>query len=199
VSEIQRALLARTQAIASALDHPDLSRQVQACCDAICTGYLGGKTLYAFGNGGNAANAEQLVTELIARYCFDRKPIPAVLLTASGPFTAINNDYGYERGFARQIEGLARAGDLVVGFSTSGTSPNVIAGLEAARANGATAIAFCGVTGEMARLADLAVVADARFTPTVEEAHLILIHMICGIVEERLFKDSGQRVRSPDS
>jgi D-sedoheptulose 7-phosphate isomerase len=199
VSEISSALQARAQVIAKALDHPDLPDKVQASVDAICDAYQDGGKVYAFGNGGNAANAEQLVTELIARYCYDRGPVAAVLLTAAGPFTAINNDYGYESGFARQIEGLAGAGDLVVGFSTSGTSPNVVAAFKTARQRGAKIIAFIGTTGEMRALADIPVVVDATFTPTVEEAHLILIHLICGMVEERLFKDTGRRIRTPDA
>ena len=172
---------------------------MQVVADAICAAHREGKTLYAFGNGGNAANAEQLVTELIARYCFDREPVAAVLLTAAGPFTAINNDYGYARGFARQIEGLAREGDLVAGFSTSGTSTNVLAAFDAARAKGALTIAFCGTEGSMEALADLAITVDAQFTPTIEEAHLILVHLICGMVEENLFSETGRRIRTPDA
>jgi D-sedoheptulose 7-phosphate isomerase len=199
VSETKSALKARTQAIAKALDHSDLPHAVEECVEAICAAHLRGGTLYAFGNGGNAANAEQLVTELIARYCYDRGPVAAVLLTAAGPFTAINNDYGYERGFARQVEALAASDDLVVGFSTSGASQNVLAALEAARNSGATTIAFCGTSGEMKEVADIPIVVEASFTPTVEEAHLILIHLICGMVEERLFKDTGRRIRIPDA
>ncbi|MEJ2012701.1 MAG: SIS domain-containing protein [Anaerolineales bacterium] len=199
MSEIRSALQARTQAIAASLDHPDLPNAVKECVEAICAAYSRGGTLFAFGNGGNAANAEQLVTELIARYCYDRGPVAAVLLTASGPFTAINNDYGYERGFARQVEALAGADDLVVGFSTSGMSPNVLAGLEAAQSRNARTIAFCGASGDMMNRVDIPIAVDAKFTPTVEEAHLILIHLICGMVEERLFKDTGRRIRTPDA
>ena len=150
------------------------------------------------GNGGNAANAEQLVTEFIARYCYDREAIGAVLLTAAGPFTAINNDYGYGQGFARQVEGLAVEGDIVVGFSSSGTSENVLEAIKAAQAFGATTVGFTGSAGDLKDMVDIPVAVKSTFTPVVEEAHLILIHIICGVVEERLFAETGVQIRTPD-
>lgn len=188
----------RINAIAEALNEPTVASQTKNLIDSIKKCYRLNNKLMAFGNGGNAANAEQLVTELIARYCFDRDAIGALLLTASGPFTAINNDYGYGQGFARQVTGLAVEGDIVVGFSSSGTSENVIRAMKAAKQKHATTVGFSGTQGELKDIVDIPIVVDSTFTPVIEEAHLILIHIICGEVEEALFSESGVRIRTPD-
>ena len=198
MTALQDSLHARIQAVITALEAPGVVDQVEQLIQAIVDAHKAGNKLMAFGNGGNAASAEQLVTELIARYCFDREPIAALLLTAAGPFTAINNDYGYEEGFARQVDGLAAAGDIVVGYSSSGNSKNVLAAIKTARAKGAVTVGFSGSGGNLNQQVDIPISVDSTFIPVIEEAHLILIHLICGEVEERLFSDSGVRIRAPD-
>jgi D-sedoheptulose 7-phosphate isomerase len=198
MTSIDQQIDKRLDAVAKALKEPTVASQTKNLIDSIKQCHQSNNKVIAFGNGGNAANAEQLVTELIARYCFDRDAIGAVLLTPAGPFTAINNDYGYEMGFARQVSGLATRGDLVVGFSSSGTSENVNQGIEAAKLNGATTIGFSGTQGKLKEIVDIPIIVDSTFTPVIEEAHLILIHIICGEVEEALFSDSGVRIRTPD-
>jgi D-sedoheptulose 7-phosphate isomerase len=198
MANLQDALLARIKAVTTALEEPGVVDQVEALIQAIVGAHKKGNKLMAFGNGGNAASAEQLVTELIARYCYDREPIAALLLTAAGPFTAINNDYGYGQGFARQVSGLAKQGDIVVGYSSSGTSENVIEAIQAAKANGATTVGFSGSGGDLNQLVDIPITVNSTFIPVIEEAHLILIHIICGEVEERLFSDTGVQIRTPD-
>jgi D-sedoheptulose 7-phosphate isomerase len=195
---MQRAIAHRAQVIGDAMARDGLAAQVVQVADTITRAGESGHTVYAFGNGGNAANAEQLVTELIGRYAFDRGPVPAATLTAAGPFTAINNDYGYENGYARQIQALAKPGDVVVGYSTSGESPNVNEALRAANEIGATTVAFSGETGSMKDLVDLPIVVASTFTATIEEAHLILTHLICDRVERVLFADTGVRIRTPE-
>jgi D-sedoheptulose 7-phosphate isomerase len=198
MTSIDQHISLRLDAVAKALKEPTVASQTKNLIDSISQCYRSNNKVFAFGNGGNAANAEQLVTELIARYCFDRDAIGAVLLTAAGPFTAINNDYGYGQGFARQVSGLAISGDLVVGFSSSGTSENVIQAMNTAKNNGATTAGFSGNQGELKDIVDIPIIVDSTFTPVIEEAHLILIHIICGEVEESLFKDTGVRIRTPD-
>lgn len=198
MTSLHDTLQARIKAVSTALEATDLEHQVEVLIDAIARAYEDRRKIFAFGNGGNAANAEQLVTELIARYCYDREAIGAVLLTAAGPFTAINNDYGYGQGFARQVEGLAVEGDIVVGFSSSGTSENVLEAIKAAKAIGATTVGFTGSAGDLKDLVDIPIAVQSTFTPVVEEAHLILIHIICGVVEERLFSETGVQIRTPD-
>lgn len=147
---------------------------------------LDGHMLLTCGNGGSATDAQHLAEELIGRYRANRRALPAVALTAdSAALTCIANDFGYDHVFARQVEGLARPGDLLVCFSTSGNSPNVVAALEAARARGARSVALLGKDGGAARgLADLALVVASVDTARIQEAHLQVLHYICEVVEQ---------------
>lgn len=196
--DINEALTDRTRQISLALSPPDLPSHIERAIEAIILAAKNRNTIIAFGNGGNASNAEQLITELIARYCYDRGPLPAIALTAAGPFSAICNDYGYNTGFARQIEALARAGDVVVGYSSSGRSPNVIEAVRQAQQNGATTVGFSGETGSLKTEVDIPLAVASTFTPTCEEAHLIITHLICDRVEIALFSESGNRIRTPE-
>jgi D-sedoheptulose 7-phosphate isomerase len=147
---------------------------------------LGGHLLLTCGNGGSATDAQHLAEELVARYRANRRALPALALTAdSAVLTCIGNDFGFEQVFARQVEGLARPGDLLVCFSTSGNSPNIVAALHAARVRGAGSIALLGKDGGAARgLADLALVVASDDTARVQEAHLQVLHYICEVVEQ---------------
>jgi D-sedoheptulose 7-phosphate isomerase len=146
---------------------------------------LAGRQLLTCGNGGSATDAQHLAEELIGRYRANRRALPAVALTAdTAALTCIANDFGYEQIFARQIEALARPGDLLVCFSTSGNSPNVVAAIQAARARGARSVALLGKDGGAARgLADLALVVASDDTARIQEAHLQVLHYICEVVE----------------
>jgi D-sedoheptulose 7-phosphate isomerase len=198
MTDLQDELNARIKAVTTALEAPGVLAQVERLIQAIVEAHQSGNKLMAFGNGGNAASAEQLVTELIARYSYDRDPVAALLITAAGPFTAINNDYGYSEGFARQVEGLARPGDIVVGYSSSGNSENVLKAIEAATSKNAMTVGFSGSGGKLNQVVDIPISVQSTFIPVIEEAHLILIHLICGVVEERLFADTGVQIRTPD-
>src|SRR5215217_1148457 len=147
-----------------------------------------GRLLLTCGNGGSATDAQHLAEELIGRYRSNRRALPAVALTAdSSALTCIANDFGYEAVFARQIEGLGKPGDLLVCFSTSGNSPNILAALRAARERSLGTIALLGKDGGAAReLADLALVVPARDTARIQEAHLQVLHYICEVVEVAL-------------
>ncbi|MFN4090563.1 MAG: SIS domain-containing protein [Alphaproteobacteria bacterium] len=149
----------------------------------------GGKLLL-FGNGGSAADAQHIAAELVGRFRGERRALAAIALTTdTSALTAIGNDYGFEAVFARQIEGLGRPGDLAIGFSTSGRSRNVVAGLRAARAGGLGAAALSGGDGgELPDLADpLLLVPDAD-TPRIQEMHILLGHALCEAVEAMLAK-----------
>jgi len=147
----------------------------------------GGKLLF-FGNGGSAADAQHLATELTVRYLRDRPPIAALALTTdSSALTAIGNDLGFEHLFARQVRALGRPGDLAIGISTSGRSRNVILGLEAARAMGLGAAALSrGDGGEFRGLADPLVIVPSRVTARIQEMHILLGQMLCGALERML-------------
>lgn len=162
-------------------------RVTDACMNTLSRG---GKILLA-GNGGSAADAQHVAAEFVSRFNYDRPGLAAVSLTTdSSILTAIGNDYGYERLFARQVEALGREDDLFWCFSTSGNSPNILAGLAAARAKGLRTVGFTGQGGgKMAQpgCCDLLVQVPAGSTPRIQEAHIMLGHMVCGFVEQLTF------------
>ncbi|MEO8679862.1 MAG: SIS domain-containing protein [Vicinamibacterales bacterium] len=146
-----------------------------------------GRTVLAFGNGGSAADAQHFVAELVGHYERDRKPLSAMTLSSdTSILTAVGNDYGYDRVFARQIEANGRPGDVALAISTSGNSPNVLRGLEAARDRGMVTIALTGSGGDAGRLAQFHLgVAETR-TPRVQEVHITVLHILCELVEKEL-------------
>ncbi len=163
-------------------------------CQVSLTG--GGKLLF-FGNGGSAADAQHLATELTVRFEKNRRAIPAIALTTdTSALTAIGNDFGFEELFARQVEALCRPGDVAIGLSTSGNSENVIRGLKKAREIGAVTVAFTGGTGgRLVEYADHAIVIPSDNTARIQEMHMLIGHILCGVIEEELF-GSGQESRS---
>lgn len=142
--------------------------------------YQGGGRLFTFGNGGSAADAQHLAAELVGRYRRERRPLPAVALTVDpSVLTCIGNDYGYEDVFARQVHAFAAPGDMVIGFTTSGRSPNVVRGLAAARERGAVAVLFTGADGgPAAGHADHVLAVPSRTTARIQELHLLLLHLL---------------------
>lgn len=160
------------------------ARLVSLCADSLRGG---GKILF-FGNGGSAADAQHLATELVVRYRDDRPAIPAIALTTdSSALTAIGNDFGFDRLFARQIEALGRRGDIAFGISTSGKSPNVLEGLKAAAARGLIPVGLSGKGGgPMKALCDPLIVVPSDTTARIQEMHITLGQMLCGGLEIRL-------------
>jgi len=156
--------------------------------DAVVGALRAGGRVYFFGNGGSAAQAQHMAAELSGRFLLDRPAYAGLALTVdTSALTAIANDYGYEHVFARQLEGLVRSGDVAVGMTTSGESPNVVSGLRTARAKGAIAIAFSGNGGgTVAREADIAIVGPQGPSWKVQEVHLALGHILCELVEVAL-------------
>ena len=156
---------------------------------AACTSSLraSGKILF-FGNGGSAADAQHLATELAVRYKKDRDPIAALALTTdTSALTAIGNDFGFEQLFARQVEALGRAGDVAIGISTSGRSANVVNGLKTAKANGLTAAALGGGDGgDLVGLADPLLIIPSTTTARIQEMHIAVGQMLCGAIEVEL-------------
>ncbi len=148
----------------------------------------GGKKILLFGNGGSAADAQHLAAEFTGRFIRERRGYPAIALTTdSSALTAIANDYGFPRVFARQVEALAVPGDVVVALTTSGASPNVLAGIRAARARGASVIGLTGARGRaFAARCDVAFVVPTRFTPHVQETHIAIGHILCELADKAL-------------
>jgi D-sedoheptulose 7-phosphate isomerase len=144
----------------------------------------GGKVMFC-GNGGSAADAQHIAAELLGRYESEREPFAAVALTTdTSALTAIANDYGFEQVFARQVRGLGRKGDVLVGLSTSGKSPNVLAALDAAREMGIVAIGFTGRKGgDFSSCCDIVLNARSDKTAVIQQIHLTAAHIVCGLVE----------------
>ncbi|MCK4532659.1 D-sedoheptulose 7-phosphate isomerase [bacterium] len=147
------------------------------------------KKIVFFGNGGSAADAQHLVAEFVCRFKKDRISLPAVALTTNTSLlTAIGNDMGFESIFSRQIEALVNAGDVVVGISTSGNSPNVLKGIKCAKEKGAITIAFTGSKGrKLSKLADFCFTVPSPDVPRIQEFHIMVGHIICELVEDIMF------------
>ncbi|MDP4508298.1 D-sedoheptulose-7-phosphate isomerase [Nonomuraea turcica] len=166
--------------LAAARGMAALIPDVEAAADLIIATFAHGGTLYTMGNGGSAADAQHLTGELIGHYKRERRPLPTVTLTTDATvMTCIANDYAYENVFARQVQALARPGDVVAAFTTSGNSPNVISALKAARSKGAATVLFGGKDGgAAAEHADHLLLAPSSETPRIQEIHTLMLHMI---------------------
>ena len=148
------------------------------------------KTILA-GNGGSAADAQHIAAEMVGRYGFDRPSLPSLALTTdTSALTAIGNDYGYDKVFSRQLEGMGQDGDLFIGISTSGNSENIINAFKSAKEKNITTVALTGRDGgEMAKLADIALVVPSNSTPRIQESHILIGHILCDIIEKEIFGD----------
>jgi rfaE bifunctional protein nucleotidyltransferase chain/domain len=168
----------------------------------VVTALRAGGTLFTFGNGGSAADAEHLAAELVGRYDHDRRPLAALALTTNtAALTAIANDYGFERVFARQVHALAGPDDIVLGISTSGRSPNVVAGLAAAHDVGASRLALLGASGastDAGDVADSVLTVAPEHTPGVQEAHRLAWHLLCVGIDAVLDSASGPVPTGPE-
>jgi D-sedoheptulose 7-phosphate isomerase len=160
----------------------------------------GGKLLL-FGNGGSAADAQHIAAELVGRFKRERKGLPAIALTVNtSSMTAIANDYGFERVFARQVEALGRPGDLAIGISTSGNSPSVLHALDAAKSGGLITTGLTGrMGGELKSRVDYCLQVPSDNTPRIQEAHILLAHILCEYVEESLFGAQAEDTVTSDN
>jgi D-sedoheptulose 7-phosphate isomerase len=178
-----RTAIAEHLALAGRIE--ELVPEVDRAVSALISCYEQGGRVYTFGNGGSAADAQHLTGELVGHYKRDRRPLPAVTLsTDPSALTCIANDYSYEDVFARQVEALARPGDVVVAFSTSGRSPNVTTALAAAQSHGATTVLFAGGDGGPARIhADQVLLVPSKSTQRIQEMHTLMLHVISEMVD----------------
>lgn len=156
----------------------------EVCVDA----FLSGNKILVCGNGGSASDAQHMAGELVGRYLMERRGLPAIALPADAAvMTALSNDYDYEDVFARQVRALGREGDILFGISTSGNSSNVVKALEEARKMGIVTVGLTGRTGgRMKECCDYLLNVTSDRTPRIQEMHIMLIHIICGIIEEQL-------------
>jgi D-sedoheptulose 7-phosphate isomerase len=161
---------------------------LSAAAEALIAAYRTGNKAIFFGNGGSAADAQHLAAEFLGRYLRERDPLPALALNANtSALTAIGNDYGFEQTFARQLRALSSQGDVAVGISTSGNSPNVVAALACARRLGLVTIALTGASGGQLRgCVDVLIAVPSEETPRIQECHILAGHALCDAVESAL-------------
>jgi D-sedoheptulose 7-phosphate isomerase len=186
-AEQARAGLATLAALATRVGE-EHAETIAAIADAYAAALRSGGTLFFAGNGGSAADAQHLATEYVVRYHSNRPALRAVALTTdSSLLTACANDLGFDEVFARQVEALARPGDVLSLHSTSGESPNVIRAAQSAKTRGVTVVGFLGKSGgHLKDLADVVLVVPSDDTARIQEIHLAIEHLICEMVEERL-------------
>ncbi len=155
--------------------------------------YKNGNKILIAGNGGSAADAQHIAGELVSRFYFDRDGLPALALTTdTSILTAIGNDYGYENLFARQVQANGVKGDILIGISTSGNSPNIIKAIEEARKKELTVVGLTGSNpSKMDELCDYIIKVPSTITPRIQETHILVGHIVCGIIEKELFTPQG--------
>lgn len=185
------AQIQETQRVMSTmLADETLLARVEAAAEACIHAMKRGNKVLLVGNGGSAADAQHIAGEFVSRFAFDRPGLPAIALTTdTSILTAIGNDYGYDKLFARQVQAHAQKGDILIAYSTSGKSPNVVAALQEARNRGVVCIGMTGNrVGPMKELCDHYLDVPSADTPKIQEGHAVLGHILCGLVERALFK-----------
>lgn len=183
-----RASISTKRAI---LSDKGLMRNIAAAAQMIVDAYEQGKKTLLAGNGGSAADAQHIAGEFVSKFYFDRPGIASIALTTdTSIITAIGNDYGYDKLFSRQIQAQGSAGDVFIGISTSGNSANLVEALRMCGQKGIKTIGLTGFTGgEMDSMCDLCIKVPSGETPRIQESHILIGHIICCIVEEKLFGD----------
>ncbi len=177
------------------LRDPHALSAIQSVCELLVAALKTGNKIILFGNGGSAADAQHIAAELVGRFAFDRPALPALALTVNTScLTAIGNDHGFEQIFARQLEALARPGDVAIAISTSGNSRNVICAVEAAKKIGLKTVALTGASGGKLRaIVDHCICAPSDLTPRIQECHSLIGHVLSEIVEQELFPEESPR------
>jgi D-sedoheptulose 7-phosphate isomerase len=185
IAELEESLVA----LAAAAKSEMFIGQIEAISKLVVASLRqGGKVLFA-GNGGSASDAQHIAGEFVSRLNYDRAPLAGLALTTdTSVLTAVGNDYGYEHIFARQVSGLGQAGDVFVGISTSGRSPNILAAFKAAHLKGLRTVGFTGAAGgAMVEHCELVLNAPSDRTPIIQQLHITAAHIVCGLVESALF------------
>ncbi|HEX6914067.1 MAG TPA: D-sedoheptulose 7-phosphate isomerase [Chitinophagaceae bacterium] len=189
MNKIKDLIQASIQVKQQVLEDGELQGRISEAVETIVTAFRNGNKVLFCGNGGSAADAQHLAAEFSGRFYKDRKALPAEALHCNSSYlTAVANDYSYDVVYARLVEGIATAGDVLVGLSTSGNSGNIMKAFEAAKANGVKTIGFTGSTGgKMKAVTDILLNVPSNDTPRIQESHILIGHIICQLVEEKVF------------
>lgn len=182
----------------SLLTSPDLVMTVAEVSEILVKALKQGNKALLFGNGGSAADAQHIAADLVGRFGFDRPALPALALSVNTScVTAIGNDYGFDQVFSRQLEALARAGDIAIGISTSGNSANVLRAMSTARKMGLHTIAITGSSGgKLRNTVDHCICVPSNETPRIQECHTLIGHIISELVEREMFREEDRVPRS---
>ena len=166
-----------------------LAQPIEDAVELLFTALSNGNKILACGNGGSAADCQHFAAELVGRFERERLPLPALALTTdTSALTAIGNDYGYTQLFARQVQALGQVGDVLIAYSTSGQSPNIVEALSQAQQKGLKTVGFTGNRkGPMVRLCDICLEIPSPSTPKIQEGHLVAGHIVCGLIEDAIF------------
>jgi len=195
VTEAIRASIAVKQLL---LANQGLIALLAKVSEVMVAAFEKGNKVLLFGNGGSAADAQHVAAEFVGRFAFDRPALPALALSVnSSCVTAISNDNGFDTVFSRQIEALGRAGDIAIGISTTGNSPNVLRGLVAASKMGIHTVALTGCTGgELKSVVDYCICVPSNETPRIQECHILIGHIISELTEQTIFHEQSRVSRS---
>jgi D-sedoheptulose 7-phosphate isomerase len=174
----------------------ELTPKMISAAELLVDTFRNGNKLLVMGNGGSAADAQHLAAEIVGRFRLERRGLPAIALsTDTSILTAVGNDYGFDAVFRRQVEALAQQGDVVIGISTSGSSPNVLSALCLAREMGCRTVGLLGKDGGSIRdLVDIDLTVPGHDTPRIQEGHITVIHILCELVEQALFGEKAHEI-----
>jgi len=185
---IEKAISHSIEVKQDILEDKELIGEIIKVIDDLIKALNCGNRIIFAGNGGSAADAQHLAAEFVSRFQFDRPGLPALsLATDTSMITAIGNDYGYEKLFVRQLEAQSRKGDVFVGLTTSGKSPNILAAFDACNLLGVTSVALCGLGGDLEDKVDYLIRVPSIHTPRIQESHILIGHIICAEVEQQIF------------
>ena len=192
ISRIEKCMKSAVENYTSVFQNDNLKANIQKIVTESVTAFQSDKKMLFCGNGGSASDAQHIAAELSGRFYADRPPLYAEALHVNSSFmTAVANDYGYEATYARMVEAAGKEGDILVGISTSGNSPNVVRAIQKAKEIGMITVGFTGKNGgEMRDICDIMICAPSDDTPRVQEAHILVGHIICQLIEQEMFPDA---------
>ena len=191
-SRIEKCMKSAVENYTSVFQNDNLKANIQKIVTESVTAFQSDKKMLFCGNGGSASDAQHIAAELSGRFYSDRPPLYAEALHVNSSFmTAVANDYGYEATYARMVEAKGRKGDILVGISTSGNSPNVVKAIQKAKEIGMTTVGFTGKNGGAMRdICDIMICAPSQDTPRIQEVHILVGHIICQLIEQEMFPDA---------
>ena len=188
IADIEAQIRASIEVKQKVLADKALIARIAEVADVCIHAYRQGNRILLAGNGGSAADAQHIAAEFVSRFMFDRPGLPAIALTAdTSMLTSISNDFGYDKVFERQLEVNGKAGDVFIGITTSGNSKNILQAISRSNQLGITSVGLAGFSGMIGEICDYLVAIPSDETPRIQESHILVGHIICGLVEKCLF------------